>query len=107
MDRRTRHSTRLQTQDSDPESEEEDPTLSGGLLEISAEGLEQLRQVATEIIEGAAHVEQSDREEEQDDEDDARYATENMVAIESSEAGGCGETGGNQQGDIIDAGSRS
>ena len=53
MDRRTRHSTRLQALNSDPDSPEEDPTRSGGLPEFSAEGLEQLRQVATEIIEGA------------------------------------------------------
>ena len=40
--------------DSDPESQPDHPTASKGLPEYNAEGLEQLRQVATEIIEGTA-----------------------------------------------------
>jgi len=40
--------------DSDPESQPDHPTASKGLPEYSAKGLEQLRQVATEIIEGTA-----------------------------------------------------
>ena len=40
--------------DSDLESQPDHPTASGGLPEYSAEGLEQLLQVATEIIEGTA-----------------------------------------------------
>ena len=101
MDRRTRHSTRLQALDSDPDSPEEDPTLSGGLPEFSAEGLEQLRQVATEIIEGAtaSRFQPSDLEAEEDDEDqdEGGYAFEKLIGIESSDdslsrAGGCGGT---------------
>jgi len=100
MDRRTRHSTRLQAVASDPDSAEEDPTLSGGLSEFSDEGLEQLRQVATEIIEGAtaSRFQDSDREDLQDDvgENQAGIQTESMIAIESSHdsdaAGGCGGT---------------
>jgi len=99
MSRRTRHSTRVQALDSDPDSPEEDPTLSGGLPEFSAEGLEQLRQVATEIIEGAAREDlDSDREDLQDDagENEAGIQSESMIAMESSDesdaAGGCGGT---------------
>jgi len=105
MDRRTRHSTRLQAVASDPDSAEEDPTLSGGLPEFSEEGLEQLRQVATEIIEGAAasRFQDSDREDLQGDEgkNQAGIQTESMIAIEfshdsdalsSDAAGGCGGT---------------
>ena len=100
MDRRTRHSTRLQAVASDPDSAEEDPTLSGGLPEFSDEGLEQLRQVATEIIEGAtaSRFQDSDREDLQDDvgENQAGIQTESMLAIDSSHdsdaAGGCGGT---------------
>ena len=66
--------------DSDPESQPDHPTVCGGLLEYSAEGLEQLRQVATEIIEGTAAAEQSVQEKEEEDElvedgDDKNEAT--------------------------------
>ena len=100
MDRRTRHSTRVQAQDSDPESGAEDPTASGGLPEFSGEGLEQLQHVATEIIEGAARIEQlgmehSDREQE-DDVNESRHTSQksdgNELSDHSDGAGGCGGT---------------
>ena len=85
MNRRTRHSTRLQAVASDPDSPEEDPTLSGGLPELSEEGLERLRQVTTEIIEGAtsSRFQDSDREDLQDDagENQEGIQTEPMIAI--------------------------
>ena len=65
--------------DSDPESQPDHPTTSGGLLEYSAKGLEQLRQVMTEIIEGTEAAEQLVQEEEEeelvDDGDDKNEAT--------------------------------
>jgi len=65
--------------DSDPESQRDHPTASKGLSEYSAKGLEQLRQVATEIIEGTAAAEQSvqekeEKEERVDDGDDKNEA---------------------------------
>ena len=54
--------------DSDPELQPDHPTASGGLPEYSAEGLEQLRQVATKIIEGTAAAEQLVQEEEEKEE---------------------------------------
>ena len=65
---------------SDPELQPDHPTASKGLPEYSTKGLEQLRQVATEIIEGTAAAEQSVQEEEEeeelvDDGDDKNEAT--------------------------------
>ena len=56
--------------DSDPKSQPDHPTASEGLLEYSAEGLEQLRQAATEIMEGTAAAEQSVQEKEEELADD-------------------------------------
>ena len=71
--------------DSDPESQPDHPTASGGLPEYSAEDLEQLWQVATEIIEGTAAAEQSVQEEEEeeeqaDDGDDKNEATKPHIS---------------------------
>ena len=100
MNRRTRHSTRLQALDSDPDSAGEDPTFLEDCWNLAPKLLEQLRHVATEIIEGAAasRFQDSDREDLQDDEGEnqAGIQTESMIAIESSNdsdgAGGCGGT---------------
>ena len=54
--------------DSDQELQPDHPTASGGLPEYIAKGLEQLQQVATEIIEGTAAAEQSVQEKEDEDE---------------------------------------
>ena len=70
MARRTRTSSCAHIQDSDPDSQGlgEDATATGGLPEYSAEGLEQLWKVVTEIIEGAAAAEQAVEEEEEEEE---------------------------------------
>ena len=70
----------LTLQISDPELQPDHPTASGGLQGYSADGLEQLQQVATEIIEGTAVAEQSVHEEEEkveqaEDGDDKNEAT--------------------------------
>ena len=70
--------------DSDPESQPDHPTVSGGLSEYSAEGLEQLWQVATEIIEGEAAAEESVQGEE-DEEEQADGGDDNNEATDSDE----------------------
>ena len=59
MARWTMAALRFYIADSDPELQPDHPAASGGLQEYSAKGLEQLRQVVTEIIEGTAAAEQS------------------------------------------------
>ena len=63
--------------DIDTESQPDHPTASGGLPGYSAEGLEQLRQVATEIMEGTAAAEQSVQEEKEEElADDGNHKNE-------------------------------